>query len=238
MEEILSSQAISFSIIVPVLNEAPSINSIIGHLHSLEGNEEAEIIVVDGDPGRGTLRAITHDHVKKIKSLKGRGKQMNEGAKDARGNILLFLHADTELPPHALGLITTAMRDKQCVAGAFDLGIKSKRLIFRVIEVAASVRSRVTNIPFGDQAIFVRKDYFHKIGGYRDIPIMEDVDIMKRIKKRGDKIFIIRNKVHTSSRRWEKEGILRCTLRNWFLQMLYLLGRSPHKLSRFYRHHG
>jgi rSAM/selenodomain-associated transferase 2 len=238
MEKILNSQAISFSIIIPVLNEAPSINSIIDHLHGLEGNGEAEIIVVDGDPGRGTLKAINHEHVRKIKSPRGRGKQMNEGAKDAKGNILLFLHADTELPPHALSLIATVMRDKQYVAGAFDLGIRSERLIFRVIEVAASVRSRVTNIPFGDQAIFVRKDYFHKIGGYRDIPIMEDVDIMKRIKKRGDKIFILRNRVHTSSRRWEKEGILRCTLRNWFIQMLYLLGRSPRKLSKFYRHHG
>ncbi len=122
------------------------------------------------------------------------------------------------------------------MAGAFDLGIRSEKFIFRLIESAASLRSRATRIPFGDQAIFVRKDYFDKIGGYQDIPIMEDVEIMKRIRKRGDKIVILHQRVHTSSRRWEKEGILRCTLRNWLLQVLYLLGVSPHRFSKLYGH--
>ena len=144
----------------------------------------------------------------------------------------------TRLSPDSFRLIEEAMLVSHYVAGAFDLGIKSKRFIFRVIEVVASLRSRVTKIPFGDQAIFIRKHYFHKIGGYKDIPIMEDVEIMKRIKRRGDKIFIIPQRVLTSSRRWEKEGVLHCTLRNWFLQMLYLLGVSPLKLSTFYRHNG
>jgi len=128
------------------------------------------------------------------------------------------------------------MQDKRYVAGAFDLGIRSEKFIFRLIESAASLRSRATRIPFGDQAIFVRKDYFDKIGGYQDIPIMEDVEIMKRIRKRGDKIVILHQRVHTSSRRWEKEGILRCTLRNWLLQVLYLLGVSPHRFSKLYGH--
>jgi rSAM/selenodomain-associated transferase 2 len=239
VEKILNTDTAAFcSIIIPVLNEAPFINGIIDHLHSLEGDEVKEIIIVDGDPEGLTLKAISHDDVRQLKSSRGRWIQMNEGAKNAKGNMLLFLHADTELPLDAMRLIATAMKDKRYVAGAFNLGIKSERFVFRVIESAVSLRSRITRIPFGDQAIFVRKNYFDEIGGYKDIPIMEDVEIMERIKKRGDKIIIIPQKVHTSSRRWEQEGILRCTLRNWFLQILYLLRISPHKLSKFYRYNG
>jgi len=239
VEKILNTDTAAFcSIIIPVLNEAPLINGIIDHLHSLEGDEVKEIIIVDGDPEGLTLKAISHDDVRQLKSSRGRWIQMNEGAKNAKGNMLLFLHADTELPLDAMRLIATAMKDKRYVAGAFNLGIKSERFVFRVIESAVSLRSRITRIPFGDQAIFVRKNYFDEIGGYKDLPIMEDVEIMERIKKRGDKIFIIPQKVHTSSRRWEQEGILHCTLRNWFLQILYLLRISPHRLSQFYRYNG
>jgi rSAM/selenodomain-associated transferase 2 len=238
VEKILNTEVVFCSIIIPVLNEAPLINGIIDHLHSLEGDETKEIIIVDGDPEGLTLKAISHDDVRRLKSPRGRWIQMNEGAKNAKGNMLLFLHADTELPLDAMRLIATAMEDKRYVAGAFDLGIKSERIVFRAIESAVSLRSRITRIPFGDQAIFVRKNYFDEIGGYRDMPIMEDVEIMERIRKRGDKIFIIPQKVHTSSRRWEQEGILRCTLRNWFLQILYLLRISPHRLSQFYRYNG
>ena len=165
----------------------------------------------------------------------GRGKQMNEGASIASGSILLFLHADTALPPDALKLIAAAMQKTTYVAGAFDLGIKSERSVFRVIEFAASLRSRITRIPFGDQAVFIRKEYFDVIGGFKEIPIMEDVEIMQGIKKRGDKIVILPQKTFTSSRRWEAEGILYSTLRNWVLQILYFFGISPHKLSRFYK---
>ncbi len=232
----MNAKAPSCSIILPVLREASLVNDVIDHLRGLENNNETEIIVVDGDPEGTTLTAITRDNVIKLGSPRGRGRQMNAGAREAKGKILLFLHADTELPLNALRLIAAAMKDKRYVAGAFDLGIRSERLIFRLIESAASLRSRATRIPFGDQAIFVRKDYFEKIGGYKDIPIMEDVEIMKRIKKRGDTILIVRQRVHTSSRRWEKEGILRCTLRNWLLQVLYLVGVSPHRFSKLYGH--
>ena len=228
-------KTVSCSIIVPVLNEAPLINGIIEHLHDLRGDEAIEIIIVDGDPEGLTLKAISRSDVKKLGSRKGRAAQMNEGARNAEGSTLLFLHADTELPSDALQLITAAMHDKRYVAGAFDLCITSDRPVFRVIETSASLRSRVTRIPFGDQAIFIRKEYFDKIGGYRDMPIMEDVEIMKRIRKRGDRIFIIDRRVRTSPRRWEHEGIVRCTLRNWLLQVLYPLGISSHTLARLYK---
>ena len=223
------------SIIIPVLNESTGINDLIAHLRSIDTEARSEIIVVDGDPDAGTLKAIHDTSVVKVNSLQGRGRQMNEGAKIAGGNILLFLHADTELPQEAVSLIVEALNNGRFVGGAFDLAIKSERFAFRLIESMASFRSRITRIPFGDQAIFIRKEYFHKIGGYKDIPLMEDVEIMQRIKKRGDKICIIRGKAMTSARRWENEGVVRCTLRNWLLQLLYYSGVSPSKLAKWYK---
>lgn len=235
MEKVLNPNVPWCSLIIPVLDETALINTTIEHLHNLEENDELEIIVVDGDPEGKTLHAITYGDVRKTTSPRGRGKQMNEGASIASGSILLFLHADTALPPDALKLIAAAMQKTTYVAGAFDLGIKSERPVFRVIEFAASLRSRITRIPFGDQAVFIRKEYFDVIGGFKEIPIMEDVEIMQGIKKRGDKIVILPHKTFTSSRRWEAEGILYSTLRNWVLQILYFFGISPHKLSRFYK---
>jgi rSAM/selenodomain-associated transferase 2 len=231
----LTPEIPAVSVIIPVLNESAGINDLIAHLHAIEPEGSCEIIVVDGDSHGGTLKAIRDTSVVKAKSLKGRGRQMNEGAKIANGNILLFLHADSELPREAFSLIVTALNSGKFVAGAFDLGIKSKGFVFRLIESMASVRSRITRIPFGDQAIFIRRAYFLGIGGYKDMPIMEDVEIMQRIKKRGDKICIIRLRALTSARRWEKEGVLRCTLRNWLLQTLYFFGMSPDRLSKWYK---
>jgi len=104
-----------------------------------------------------------------------------------------------------------------------------------VIEKIASIRSRLTRIPYGDQAIFIRRNYFQALGGFKDIPIMEDVELMRRIKRRRGKIMILKDKVKTSPRRWEAEGVVFCTLRNWFLITLYLLGFKPETLARFYR---
>jgi hypothetical protein len=124
---------------------------------------------------------------------------------------------------------------KEYVGGAFELGIKSDRLIFKVIGRLSSWRSRLNRIPFGDQAIFIRREYFNRMGGYKEIPLMEDVDLMRRIKKSGNKIWIFDERVMTSPRRWEKEGVIYCTVRNWTLQALYLIGISPHKLATFYK---
>lgn len=228
------------SIIIPVLNETGTINHTLEHLNTLSFAGGFEVIVVDGDPAGQTVNAISYPagtrmNVKKTVAAKGRGSQMNRGASIAGGSILLFLHADTTIGQEELNQIPLAFRQKGVVAGAFDLGIQSDRKIFRIIETTASIRSRITRIPYGDQAIFVKKSYFHQINGFAQIPIMEDVEIMRRIKKSGGKIRILSSRVLTSPRRWEKEGILYCTFRNWTLITLYLMGCSPKKLAKFYR---
>jgi len=224
----------TISIIIPVLNEAKGIMGSIAHLREIAGDTAMEIIVVDGDPGGSTINAIIDTTVRKLTSDQGRARQMNCGAASASGEILLFLHADTLLPGNAFVLVLAALKDRRVVAGAFDLGIDSSRPVFRITETYVAVRTRLTRIPFGDQAIFIRRDHFEKINGYQDLPLMEDVELMKRIRKQGQRIAIIPEKVRTSPRRYEQEGVLSCTFRNLVLQLLYALGVPPERLVKWY----
>jgi rSAM/selenodomain-associated transferase 2 len=224
-----------FSFIVPAFREQAIINSTIEHIQNTAGNYSVEIIIVDGHPEGDTIAKIKNNAVKTVISEKGRGNQLNKGASLAEGNILIFLHADTLLPAVALERIAHAMEREKDIGGAFDLSIDSSRFIFRIIERAASIRSRLTRLPYGDQAIFMRSSYFRLLGGFSNIPIMEDVDLMQRIKRSKGRIIILKEKALVSARRWEKEGIVFCTLRNWLLITLYLMGAKPEKLVRLYR---
>ncbi len=224
-----------FSIIIPVLNEGNLIHPLMDHLESLEGNENCEIIVVDGSPDGGTIKAVARQGVRCIKSPPGRASQMNAGAAMAAGEILIFLHADTRLPRRALDLITQAMARQGLIGGAFDLQIDTERLTLKIIARIASFRSRLTGIPYGDQAIFIRRDDFKRMGGYPEIPLMEDVALMRRIKREGGRIHFIPEPVITSARRWEQEGILYTTLRNWLLLSAYTLGVAPDRLAKYYK---
>jgi len=212
------------SVIVPVLNEAFFINETIGHLRHHNPSSRFEVIVADGDPLGTTLSALAHNSVKKVLAPKGRGAQMNAGAALATGKILLFLHADTLLDPGALEKITMAYRHHNLTAGAFELAVRSRRKILRIIEAGVRLRSQVTQIPYGDQAIFIARSFFNRVGGYPEIPIMEDVALMRLVKNKGGKILFLKARAFTSSRRWEKEGVLYCTLRNWALILLYGCG--------------
>jgi rSAM/selenodomain-associated transferase 2 len=160
---------------------------------------------------------------------------MNAGARASNGRILLFLHADTVLPKNALDSVMSACSLKRNVGGAFELGIDSDRPGYRLIEKMIFLRSRRTRIPYGDQAIFLKKKSFMDIGGYKEIPIMEDIDLMRRVKQAGYKIKIISEPVTTSARRWEKEGIVYCTLRNFILSKMFYLGVSPITLKKYYK---
>ena len=229
-----------FSIILPVLNEADLINPTIDHLETLKGSEDCECIVVDGSPDGGTLKAVARQGVQCIKSPRGRASQMNAGAAMATGEILIFLHADTRLPRQAFELISKvmtrqAMTRQVLIGGAFDLRIDTEQLMLKIIARIASLRSRLTRIPYGDQAVFIRRDFFNRMGGYPEIPLMEDIALMRKIKEAGGRIGFIPEPAITSARRWEQEGILYTTLRNWLLLSAYTLGVAPERLAKYYK---
>lgn len=223
------------SVIVPVFREAETINGFLETLQKIFPAAAHEIIVVDGSPERDTLAAVHLYQVRTAGSGKGRARQMNRGAAMAGGKILLFLHADTRLPENAPELIMNQLsRDPDLVGGAFSLGIDDERIPLKVIEWSANLRSRLTRVPYGDQGIFLRKSYFDRVGGFSEIPIMEDLELMTRIRKQGGKIHILKQKSVTSSRRWNKEGIAACTLRNWLIRLLYHLGVPADRLAALY----
>ncbi|HNX24157.1 MAG TPA: TIGR04283 family arsenosugar biosynthesis glycosyltransferase [Spirochaetota bacterium] len=226
-----------FSIIIPVLNESGRINDLIRHTSDIFRGYNFEIIVADGDEHGSTINNIkTHDDIKVIKILspKGRAVQMNTGAAASAGDVLIFLHADTYLPAGSAKEIESVFTDGKAAAGAFDLSFDVKSSGMNIIASFARRRSRITRVPFGDQAIFVRTEYFKKAGGFKEIPLMEDVEFMKRIRKSGDRIFISKLRVVTSARKWINEGMVKNTLRNWRNRILYKLGWSPEKLAGYY----
>lgn len=227
-----------FSVIIPVLHEQEDLPICLARLRQQEGIHRCEIIVADGDPEGSTLNLIQDPNIIKITSPPGRAVQMNAGAEIAKGDALVFLHADTQLPDRAFVSMAQALADPAIVGGAFALDIASERMILKWIARHASLRSRINRIPYGDQAIFLRKSVFDQIGRYKPLPIMEDVELMRRIKKRGRRIRLLRDTVLTSARRWEAEGAVYTTVRNQCLLILFYLGISPKILARFYKPRG
>lgn len=224
----------TFSIIIPVLHESKIINTLLDSLDHLKSDDSFEIIVVDGSPTQDTLKVITKKNVMKYSSPQGRGRQMNEGVAHATGDILIFLHADTVLPSNALILILASLGSQCYVGGAFTLSIQSQNPLLTIIALGSTFRSRLTRAPYGDQVIFIRKSYFDALGGYREIPLMEDVELMRRIRKKRGRIIILSTRVLTSDRRWNQEGFLYTTVRDLIIIFLYWCGMSAEKLAKFY----
>jgi rSAM/selenodomain-associated transferase 2 len=231
----------TISVIIPVLNEAQALPQTLTHTARL-GFEE--VIVVDGGSRDGTLEALaphltdqmterSPSSIVLLTSTPGRARQMNCGAAGAQGDILLFLHADTRLPVNARLQILAVFQDPSYVGGRFDVRFEQDRGWAWVIARMMNVRSRWSGIATGDQAIFVRRSVFEQLGGFTDIPLMEDLDFSRRLKRAG-RVAPLRSKVVTSYRRWEQHGPVRTILLMWMLRFLYWIGVSPQKLSQLY----
>lgn len=223
---------VRISIILPVLNEAPALQQYLPLLQEARAAGH-EVIVVDGgsrDNGP-VLAAPLADRV--IVTTPGRARQMNAGAAVATGDVLLFLHVDTRLPTGALTLLQQHFAQSSLQWGRFDVQLSGRHPAFRVIETMINLRSRVSGVATGDQALFLRAALFRELGGFPAVPLMEDVAITKTLR-RVSRPLCLRERVVTSSRRWEKHGIARTVLLMWWLRLLYVLGVSPERLHSMY----
>ncbi|MGB2924689.1 MAG: TIGR04283 family arsenosugar biosynthesis glycosyltransferase [Limnothrix sp.] len=222
------------SVVIPVLNEAAGIGICLAFLQTW--GDRLEIIVVDGGSEDQTLEVVRQfSQVKVLQSPAGRGWQMNEGAAIATRETLLFLHGDTQLPATFLADIEQTLQRDQVIAGAFPLRIADDNPQLRWIERLVQWRSQFFSLPYGDQCIFLKTKDFRQFGGYRPLPIMEDYELMQRLKQYG-KIALAEHPVTTSSRRWQKLGIWRTTWINQLMILGYHLRIDPDKLRTWYRH--
>jgi rSAM/selenodomain-associated transferase 2 len=242
---------VKIAVIIPTLNEEQALPGTLARTARLGFDE---IIVVDGGSSDRTCEIVkplcinrdpssvssgaasSTDHASRITLLassKGRAKQMNAGASQSQAGILLFLHADTRLPDGARQAIERALSEPACVGGHFDVRFEHDAGLAWLIARLISLRSRWSGIATGDQAIFVRREVFATLGGFADIPLMEDLDFARRLKQAG-RTAPLRAQVVTSYRRWERYGAVRIIVLMWTLRFLYWIGIHPSKLHRFY----
>lgn len=221
------------SIIIPVLDEADAIRAT---LHSLAPcrAKAVEVIVVDGGSSDATLERCANLADQVLVAPRGRSRQMNRGAAAASGSVLLFLHADTRLPSDAVALVEQALVSGRHDWGRFDVIIEGRSKLLPLIAAMMNWRSRCSGIATGDQAIFVRKAVFDALGGFADQPLMEDIELSKRLRRHGRPACLVQ-RVRTSGRRWERDGVWRTIVLMWRLRFLYWLGVSADRLARAYR---
>ncbi|MFI5395816.1 MAG: TIGR04283 family arsenosugar biosynthesis glycosyltransferase [Candidatus Binatia bacterium] len=218
------------SVIVPVLNEEGSIGET---LRRARQPGVREIIVVDGGSMDQT-RAVAQPLADRVLSApRGRAAQMNAGAELATGNILLFLHADTLVPAGFAEAVAAACKTPAVVGGRFDVDLTPSTPLLRLTGELMNWRSRLSRIATGDQAMFVRREVFSRMGGYADIPLMEDVELSRRLKGAGS-VACLRQRVTTSARRWQTHGVVKTILLMWTLRALHFFGVSPARLRRLY----
>lgn len=220
------------SIVMPALNEAAGIDATLAALQPLRGRG-VELLVADGGSRDGTAKRAAPWADAVARSERGRAVQMNTGAALARGDALLFLHADTRLPAQADRLVLQALAGGACW-GRFDVHIEGRPRMLRVVATLMNLRSRVSGIATGDQAIFVTREAFDRVGGFPDQPLMEDIEISRRLKRLG-RPACLRAKLSTSGRRWEQRGVWRTIVLMWCLRWRYWRGESPQALAEAYR---
>jgi rSAM/selenodomain-associated transferase 2 len=222
------------SIIIPVLDEGESIAATLDALSDLRslGNE---VIVVDGGSRDATVQRARLRADRVVSSPRGRALQMNAGAAKATGDVLLFLHADTRLPAAAELLVLDGLERSQRAWGRFDVKIDGKSPLLIIVGWLMNLRSRLTGIATGDQAMFIKREAFQAVGGFPEIALMEDIALSKRLK-RVSRPLCLAQRVVTSGRRWEKHGVLATVLLMWRLRLAYFLGADPQALAQQYGH--
>jgi len=220
------------SIIIPVLNEGEAIAAALDALAVLRALG-AEVIVVDGGSRDATIQRARPRADRVILAPRGRALQMNAGAEKASGDVLLFLHADTRLPADADHVVLSGLERFGRAWGRFDVKIEGRSALLRVIAWLMNIRSRLTGIATGDQAIFVRRAAFQAAGGFPAIPLMEDIALCKRLKLVSPPL-CVRDCVVTSGRRWEKNGVINTMVLMWRLRLAYFCGADPKKLAQQY----
>ena len=220
------------SIIIPALNEAAGLEATLQALQPLRARGH-EVIVVDGGSRDSTMLIARRNADRTVMSGAGRALQMNAGAEHAKHEILLFLHADTRLPDAADALIHAALADTTTRWGCFDLRLDHSKLVYRIIERSINWRSHVSGVATGDQAIFVQREYFERVGSYDRLPLMEDVTLSKKLLH-FSRPARITTPVLTSARRWEQGGVLRTILLMWTLRTAFFFGADPLRLAELY----
>ncbi|MEO8164679.1 MAG: TIGR04283 family arsenosugar biosynthesis glycosyltransferase [Betaproteobacteria bacterium] len=223
----------NLSVIVPVLNEAPQLSGLLERLSRLPP-QGIEVLIADGGSEDGSASIAHRAGFRVIPSARSRGVQMNAAAAVATGDVLLFLHADTQLPPQAKNLIIQAMADGRHVWGRFDVRISGSPFMLRIVGAMMNLRSRLTGIATGDQAMFVTHAAFNAAGGFPDQPLMEDIELSRRLLARSRPACIAQC-VTTSGRRWETHGVWRTIFLMWRLRWAYWRGVSPRQLVKAYR---
>ncbi|HEX7240411.1 MAG TPA: TIGR04283 family arsenosugar biosynthesis glycosyltransferase, partial [Longimicrobiaceae bacterium] len=217
------------SVVVPALDEAEGIAAALAPLQGMRARG-CEVIVVDGGSTDGTPEAAAPLADRVLRSPRGRARQQNAGAREARGEVLLFLHADTRLPEDADRSVLEGLARSGRGWGRFDVRLTGRHPALRVVERMISLRSRATGIATGDQAMFARREWLDAAGGFPEIPLMEDVALSRALRRRGPPL-CLRDAVLTSSRRWETRGVFRTILLMWRLRLAYYFGADPERLA-------
>ena len=222
----------SLGIVVPIYNEAAL---LAGRLDALAQLPADAIVLVDGGSADGSQSLLDAAGLPWLSAPRGRASQMNAGAAHIDMDILLFLHIDTRIDSSHIEDVRRAMASADCVGGRFDLRLEGRqRRALAVVAMAINLRSRISRISTGDQAIFVRRSTFTAMGGFADVPLMEDVEFCRRQKGYG-RIACLRHKVTASGRRWERHGLWRTVVLMWWLRLRFCLGTDPAVLARLYR---
>jgi rSAM/selenodomain-associated transferase 2 len=227
----LISKLKKLSVIVPMLNESPRIAGTLNALRRVA--PDAEIIVVDGGSSDASIAIARPLCDVLISASRGRALQMNAGAHRSHGDVLVFVHADTIVPSTFAADIASALSDPAVVGGRFDVRLDASDLPYRIIGAMISLRSRISRTGTGDQAIFVRRDVFDRLGGFPELELCEDLEFSRRLKRAG-RIARLHTRVTTSARRWNRDGLVRTVVRMWMIRAMYLMGVSPARLKRMY----